>query len=451
MEAVLESLRLGLVYLWKALWPILFGVLLTAAIDAFVDQDRLAGLLGGRDPGTTARAGLFGALSSACTFGAVTVAHSLFKKGASAESTFAFSFGATNLVVELGILIYVLMGPAFLAAELVGGVVLIAIMYLIVRSTLPEATFERARERLRAEDEESGGAGFGPEDPSCGYMGDAERTLEHEGTTYRFCSESCREAFRQRTAARGGWKEQLKGLGGWYRVASNFFNTLDRIYASVLGGFLAAGFIVGLVPQSVWRTLFVEPTTLLGVTENALMGVAAAVLSFIGSIGNVPFAFGLWAGGVSFAGVIACIYGDLITVPVMNLWRKFYGNRAAAYVFGVFFVTMAASAVLMEVLFGALGWIPARPAAGQAAFEVLQLDHTMVLNALALAGVAALWAVRRRGLREGVDEVRDPVCGMKIERRQAAASREHGGETFHFCARACTRSFEREPERYAAA
>ncbi|MFB6368148.1 MAG: permease, partial [Gemmatimonadota bacterium] len=127
------------VYLWKALWPILFGVLLTAGIDAFVDQDRLAGLLGGRDPGTTARAGLFGALSSACTFGAVTVAHSLFKKGASAESTFAFSFGATNLVVELGVLIYVLMGPAFLAAELVGGVVLVAIMYLIVRATLPEA------------------------------------------------------------------------------------------------------------------------------------------------------------------------------------------------------------------------------------------------------------------------------------------------------------------------
>jgi uncharacterized membrane protein YraQ (UPF0718 family) len=247
-----------------------------------------------------------GAVSSACTFGAVTIAGTLFKKGASAESSFAFSFASTNLVFELGILIYVLLGPAFLAAELLGGVVLIAVMYLLVRLTLPQGTFEAARQRLHEQDF---GAGL--------------------------------EGFKSGTRAAGTWKQQLSTADGWRRVAADYFHTIGRIYKSALWGFLLAGLIVGLVPEAFWTGLFPSADGFLGVTANALLGVLAGVLSFIGSIGNVPFAAALWASGVSFGGVIALIYADLITVPVLDLWRRFLGWKATAYLFAVFFATMA--------------------------------------------------------------------------------------------------------------
>jgi uncharacterized membrane protein YraQ (UPF0718 family) len=273
VQSVIDSLLIGAGFFYKALWPILLGVFITALIETVVNEDRMAEILGGRDLVTTGKASVAGAISSACTFGAVTITGTLFKKGASSESSFAFSFASTNLVFELGILIYVLLGPAFLVAELLGGVVLIAIMYLLVRLTLPETIFEQARARLQDQDL---GAGL--------------------------------ETFKQGTRAHGNWKEQLSSRPGWRRIASNYFHTIGRIYKSMLWGFLLAGFIVGLVPNEFWTALFPASDSLAGVTANATLGVLAGVFSFIGSIGNVPFAAALWVSGVSFAGVIALIY-----------------------------------------------------------------------------------------------------------------------------------------------
>ncbi len=215
MDAILESLEIGASLFYKALWPILLGVLITALVDTFVDQDRMAQILGGEDAKTTGKATVFGAISSACTFGAVTITQTLFKKGASPHSSFAFSFASTNLVFELGILIYVLLGWAFLAAELLGGFVLITIMYALVRLTLPRATFEQARQQLRDE---------------------GSKTKSH--------------------ASAGDWKLELRRRRGWRLVAVNYFQTMGRIWRSVVFGFLLAGFVVGLIPSSIWAGLF---------------------------------------------------------------------------------------------------------------------------------------------------------------------------------------------------
>ncbi|MES1956327.1 permease [Salinisphaera hydrothermalis] len=362
IDAVSDSLLIGLGLFYKALWPILFGVLLTALIETLIDQDRLADILGGRDVLTAGKASAIGVASSACTFGAVSITQTLFKKGASAESSFAFSFASTNLVFELGILIYVLLGWQFLGAELLGGFLLIAIVYALVRLTLPRELFAQARTRLRDR--------F-PEDPPP-------------------------VRFTRGVAAPMGWKEQLTSREGWQRIARNYFHTLGKIYKSALFGFFISGFIVALVPHAFWSTLFMKPAGPAGITENAVLGVLAGVFSFIGSIGNVPFAAALWTSGVSFAGVIACIYADLITVPIMNLWQKFFGWKAAAYIFVVFFVTMVASAVAMEYLFDTLGWIPPRLSSqGLMSFLQVKLDFTLVMTALALAGTAALYVLIR--------------------------------------------------------
>lgn len=366
-DAILKALNLGANLLYKALWPILFGVLLTAIIDTFINKEKVARLLGGRDISATAKASFFGALSSACTYGAVSIAHSLFKKGASAESTFAFSFGSTNLVFELGILIYILLGPAFLGAELLGGLVLITIMYLLVHFTLPEKTFNKVREQKQKAQPEN-------------------------------------QASLSNQQKRGDWIQQLKGIEGWYRISENFFSTIMHIYKSVIGGFLIAGFIMVFVPSSFWNALFWNPVGFWSIAENAAMGVVAGVASFIASIGNVPFAAALWFGGVSFSGVIACIYSDLITIPVLSLWRKFYGWKIMWYVFVVFFFTMALSGLLMEYLFRAFNWIPVRPASVQIISYNFELNFSTIMTFIMLAVTSGFYYIKQFGKKRKSEE-----------------------------------------------
>lgn len=363
LDAVIHSLLVGLGLLYRALWPILFGVFLTALIETLVDQDWMAKQLGGRGLLSVGKASLAGAASSACTYGAVSITQSLFKKGASSEASFAFAFASTNLVFELGILIYILLGWQFLVAELLGGVALIAIMYILVRLTLPKSVFEEAKQQLQKSQ---------PEDPGP-------------------------VKFTRSVSSRGNWRRQLTTMDGWSRIARNYFHTLERIYKSVLFGFLIAGFIVELVPTAVWRTLFLPAHGFPGIAENAAAGVAAGVLSFIGSIGNVPFAASLWVSGVSFGGVIACIYADLITVPVVALWRRFFGWKGALYVFVIFYLTMFISAVMMEYVFTLIGWVPPRLTAGSlGAFVRLRPDSTLLFTLISALGTGILYGFKRR-------------------------------------------------------
>jgi uncharacterized membrane protein YraQ (UPF0718 family) len=453
-ERVLRSLEVGLSFFYEALWPILLGVLITAAIETFVNKDRMAGILGGSDIATTAKASGFGALSSACTFGAVTITQTLFKKGASKESTLAFSFASTNLVFELGILIYILLGPAFLVAELAGGFLLISIMYLLVRAFVPDEVFEDARRRMRGQEQE-GDDEIRTEDPFCGYTGRPDLTYRHEGTTYRFHSPACLEGFKQQVAAHGDLKDQVRGVGGWYRVAVNYFNTMSKIYRTVIYGFLLAGFIVGLVPTSFWSALFPDADGPLGVTVNAVMGVTAGVFSFIGSIGNVPFAAALWVSGVSFGGVVALIYADLITVPVLQLWASFFGRKVMWIIFGTFFVTMAVSAIIMEYAFSVLGLIPERPDAAEIIRLDIGLDPKLIITVFMLALTAGLYLVmrreRRRAERSEGEEVRDPVCGVLVDAADATESRRLDGHAVHFNSRFCAKAFDRDPQRFVDA
>jgi YHS domain-containing protein len=218
------------------------------------------------------------------------------------------------------------------------------------------------------------------------------------------------------------------------------------IWKDVVAGFLISGFVIVFVPQSVWNALFLGGESAWAAAENAVMGVAVAVISFVGSIGNVPFAVALWSGGVSFAGVIAFIYSDLITVPVLNVYRKYYGWRVMLYILAVFFVTMAASGFLMEQLFAALEIVP-EVASGQSATEqeYFAVDYTLWLNLVALALSGFLYWIYRR-VSGPVSPYRDPVCGMWVDDDEHATT--VGGEAVRFCSDHCQKRFESNPERY---
>ncbi|MFC7139929.1 permease [Halosimplex aquaticum] len=438
-----EALRIGFGFLWTAAWAIIMGLVITSLVQVYVSKERMAAVLGEGGLRGITKATLFGAASSGCSFGAVAIGKGLFKKGAHVVNFLAFMFASTNLIVELGLMILILLGWEFLVAELLGGVILIAVMAVIVHLTLPENLFDRVREELNERDHEHGVS----EDPTCGMEGKDEYSIVTDGgETLKFCSEGCMETYRQEAASTGGWRDELLSWGGWYKVGNQYRKEWSMLYKDVIAGFLISGFVIVFVPQWVWNTLFLQGDSLLVSAENAVMGVAIAVLSFVGSMGNVPFAVALWGGGVSFAGVIAFVYADLITVPVLNVYRKYYGWKVMAYILGVFFVTMAFTGFLMEQLFDALGIVP-NLAGGQTATEqtYFELNYTFYLNLIAFVLSGFLLYVYRRGLG-APGQYRDPVCGMRTG--DDGPSVTHGGETYHFCSKACKRRFEESPGEF---
>jgi len=444
IEGVFESLRIGVGFLWTAAWAIIMGLTITSLVQVYVSKERMAQVLGDGDLSGLTKATAFGAASSGCSFGAVAIGKGLFKKGAHVVNFLAFMFASTNLIVELGLMILLLLGWEFLVAELLGGLILIAVMAVIVHLTLPENLFDEVRETLNERDRKSGVT----EDPTCGMEGKDEYSLTTDGgETLKFCSEGCMETYLQETSSGGGWREELLSWGGWYKVGNQYRKEWSMIWKDVIAGFLISGFVIVFVPQWVWNTLFIQGDGLLVTAENAIMGVAIAVLSFVGSMGNVPFAVALWGGGISFAGVIAFVYADLITIPVLNVYRKYYGWKVMLYILGVFFVTMAFTGFLMELLFDALNIVPDL-AGGETATEqtYFELNYTFYLNLVAFALSGVLLYVYRRGLG-APGQYRDPVCGMRID--DSGPSSTHDGETYYFCSKTCKRSFEKHPSEFA--
>lgn len=442
---VLEALRIGTGFLWTAAWAIIMGLVITSWVQVYVSKERMGKLLGTESLSSLTKATEFGAASSGCSFGAAAIAKGLFRKGAHPMNTLAFMFASTNLIVELGLMILILLGWEFLVAELLGGLILILVMGIIIHFTLPEEMFERARDELNARDSEEGIE----TDPTCGMEGSEEFTLVTDGgETLEFCSQGCMETYEQKLAGQGDWRTELTSWGGWYKLGNQYRKEWSMLYKDVIAGFLISGFVIVFVPQSVWNTLFLQGDGTFFSAENAVMGVAIAVISFVGSIGNVPFAVALWSGGVSFAGVIAFVYADLITIPVLNVYRKYYGWHVMLYIFGVFFVTMAFTGFLMEELFDLFGIIP-NLAGGETATEqtYFELNYTFVLNVIAFALSGFLYYVYRKGLG-APSQIRDPVCGMRVE--PDGISVTHDDETFYFCSETCKRAFEQEPDRYQA-
>ena len=444
IDAVLEALRIGFGFLWTAAWAIIMGLVITSLVQVYVSKERMAAVLGSGDVGSLVKATLFGAASSGCSFGAVAIGKGLFKKGAHVVNFLAFMFASTNLIVELGLMIVILLGWAFLAAELIGGLVLIAVMAVLVHLTLPDALFDEVREALASRDAQEGSS----EDPTCGMEGKDEFSLTTEdGETLTFCSEGCLETYRQRAGSSGQWQEELRSWGGWYKLGNQFRKEWSMIWKDVIGGFLISGFVIVFVPQWVWKALFLQGDGLLVTAENAVMGVAIAVISFVGSMGNVPFAVALWSGGIGFAGVIAFVYADLITIPVLNVYRKYYGWKVMLYILAVFFVTMAFTGFAMELLFDALGIVP-NLAGGQTATEqtYFAVNYTFYLNLIAVSIAGFLLYVYRRGLG-APGRFRDPVCGMRVGEDSLQAT--HEGTQYYFCSGTCKHAFEEDPLAFA--
>lgn len=356
LTAIADGARTALGFFWKSGWAFVLGYFISAMIQAFVPKARLTRHMGDPGAGSISLATIFGAISSSCSFAALSAARALVLKGAHFVAAVAFMFASTNLVIELGILIFIFLGWQFVAAEIVGGIVMIVISAALIRLTYPEAWMEAARERV----EEAAGGGEDDFD----------------------------------------WKERITSPEGWRMVGDNFVGEWKMVWEEILIGFTVAGFVAVLVPASVWGGIFLLdlqgtiPQWLI-VVENALVAPFVAAATFIGSMGNIPLATVLNANGVLFAGIMGFIYSDLIVPPLMAVNAKYYGWRVALYIAGVMYVSMVSTALVLHVSFAALG---ITPESQRVVEEVTRfaIDYTFWLNvAMAFLAGWLVWLHRR--------------------------------------------------------
>ena len=353
-----DALRLAFDMFWAVLWPLALGFLLSACVEAFVPKQAIGRLLGRNDVRSASLATLFGAASSSCSYAAVAIARTLFRKGSTLPNAIIFEFASTNLVFELGLALLILLGWQFVAAEFAGGVVMVVLLALIFRVTLTRGLSDGARIQ-------------------------ADRGIpgKMEG-----------HATMDMTVADGPLLQRLVSQQALTSVSHYFFMNVYGLWWDLLLGFLIAGAIGAWVPTAVWSHLFFGGGGFLPALSSALIGPLIALLSYVCSVGNVPLAAVLWRNGIGFGGAIAFIFGDLIILPIINIYRKYYGGHVAAYLLVVSYLTMVVAGLGVGALFSALGWVPSQR--NVTAFSTsVSFDPTTYLDIVMLA-VIALLAVR---------------------------------------------------------
>jgi uncharacterized protein len=386
IRAVLHALSITGSMTWEITWALILGFMLSAMVQALVRKSTITRLLGNDRPRTLALAAGFGAASSSCSYAAVALARSLFRKGASFTAAMAFEIASTNLVIEFGVILAVLMGWQFTLAEFTGGPIMIVVVAVLFRLLLRERLLREARVQ-------------------------ADRGIAGSMEGHAAMDMSVRRPGPSRLFSRDGYTA----------VAHVFVMEWASIIRDLVIGLLAAGAIAAWVPDSFWRTFFIAGHPLAAKVWGPLIGPFVAIISFVCSIGNIPLAVVLWKGGISFGGVIAFIFADLIIAPILNIYRKYYGARMALFLLGTFYAAMAAAGYVVELVFGGLGLIP-DPARAKIPDQGVSWDYTSWLNIVFLILAAGLIV---RFVRTGGVAMLRMMGGSPQDHMDAHASHSH--------------------------
>jgi hypothetical protein len=378
---------------WITWWALVVGFAIAGGVEAWTSDEQVADLLSGHGLREIGYGSLFGFVSSSCSYSAIATAKNLFKKGGSAAATLgAFMFASTNLVVEIGIVIYILLGWQFLAADVVGGFVLIGLMAFGFVHLTPDDLVERARRNVRDEGSPT------VQDPVCGMEVDPEEadySTEHDGRTYYFCSQSCEDSFDP-GEANTTVRERATSLSGWKALADKQWSEWGMLWDEIAIGFVFAGLVAGFVPETVWTSVFSGPTFGLPVYVlwTAVVGAAIGVATFVCSVGNVPFGAVLYANGLPFGSVLSYIYADLVVPPIVDAYREYYGTTFAAVLSGMIFTSAVLTGVVVHFLFLGAGLVP-DPSSVQVAEVQIEMNYKTVLNALATVFFLFLYWLHR--------------------------------------------------------
>ena len=367
-------------------WALVIGFAISGAIQAFTSRDKALASLGNHKPATVAKASLLGAISSSCSYAASAIAKSLVEKGADFTTAMVFMFASTNLVFELGLVMWTLLGWQFALAEFIGGFIMIALLAL----TLPKLKTPRKIRLLQM----------------------AEETKPAKKSS-------------------------------WHDAAGFTVGDLTMVRTELVIGFLVAGLADTLIPISWWHHLFLSGHGLLSTLENVILGPFIAFISFVCSVGNVPLGAALWNSGISFGGTISFIFADLVALPLVLIYRKFYGTRLTVKLVALFWATMSIAGFVTEKIFSLFHLLPAKRALVMHQSK-LGNNFTSWMNLLALlVGIAIFYLYVTREKGEDSPYAQDPICGMQVEKSNAAAVYEHDGVMYYFCAPGCLESFKK--------
>ncbi len=429
IDAVFRALQASFFMLWEVLWPLALGFLLSATVQSVVSKRAVAGALGRADLKGFALACGFGAASSSCSYAAVAVARALFRRGANFVNAIIFEFASTNLVFELGLILLILLGWQFLAAEFAGGLLMAVILWIVFKLSIRPRMVEAARRQAER-----------------GIVGS---NMEGHGEMDMSITE-------------GPFLRRLVSARAFTAISHFFYMDIYSLYIDLGLGFLIAGALAAWVPDGFWRVLFFTGNPTVNEFWGPLIGPFISMISFVCSVGNVPLAAVLWNGGISFGGVISFIFADLIILPILNIYRKYYGGRMSLYLLVASYVSMALAGFLIGGAFQLLGLAPAhqrvtvfetRPSWSYTTFLDLGFLALMALLAwrfLTTGGPDMLRAMSAPP-HEHEQPVHDPVCGMAVDPATSSEQAEYGGVVYHFCSAGCRSAFARDPEHYARA
>ena len=412
-----RSLREGFFMFWETLWALVLGFSLSGAVQAFVSKEQMQAKLGNHRAAATGRAAGYGMVSSSCSYAASAMSKSLFAKGADFVSAMVFMIASTNLVIELGIIMLVLLGWQFMAAEFVGGPIMITLLALTGGFVFRKNLIDAARKRV------NGGASG------------------NNGHDHRYPDGGASES-RQDRLDNLALSSKLRSPGAWSDAASYAVADVTMLRRELIIGYGVAGFLAVLVPKHLWNSLFIQGHGFWTAVENAFVGPIIAVLSWVCSIGNVPLAAALWSGGISFGGVIAFIFADLITMPLILVYSKFYGPKMTLRIVVFFYFLMSMAGLTTEGIFRLFNAVPTTRSltVRSAHFD---WDYTTFLNIVFVAVGAAVWWLARNKSRFGGGDgyAIDPICGMQVRTADAPASTVFEGRTIYFCADRCRTRF----------
>jgi hypothetical protein len=355
MNTVLRALSMAFAMGWQILWPLILGFALSAVVQAVVSHREMARLLPDDRPRTIVKALALGAASSSCSYAAVAIARSLFRKGADFTAAMAFEMASTNLVVELAIIMLVFLGWQFTLAEFIGAPIMVGLLVVLFRRFLGRELLEEAKAQ-------------------------ADRGIAGRMEGHAEMDMSITEG--------GSLWQRITSEQGFTAISHYFVTDWASVWMDIAGGLLISGALAAWVPAEFWQLFFGVDHPLLARLWGPIVGPLVAVISFVCSVGNIPLAAVLWNGGISFGGVIAFILADLIILPILNIYRKYYGWKMAGFLFVTFYAAMAGAALIVELIFDALGLVPAQRNA-RVVDAAITWDYTTWLNIafLILAGL----------------------------------------------------------------
>jgi uncharacterized membrane protein YraQ (UPF0718 family)/YHS domain-containing protein len=409
MPKITNGILEGWWMFYETFWALIFGFALSGIVQALVTRKQMSAIMGDHRSSTVARASFFGMVSSSCSYAASALAHSLYKKGADFTASMVFMFASTNLVIELGIVLWLLLGWQFALAEFVGGAVMILLLKLFLPLILTKEESKLSEFQI--------------------HVTGVDRAAGSEDETSDM-TEASSQSWRAKVSASAGFT-----IGDF---------TMLRVELVV--GFIVAGLATTIVPLTFWKALFLTGHGLWSAIENVLIGPFIALISFVCSVGNVPLAAALWKSGITFGGVIAFIFADLISFPLVMIYRKYYGKRLALKMLFVFWATMSLSGLVTEGVFRLIHQIPSHKVTMMNG-KHFGWNTTTYLNALALATAGVIFYFYKNPLKNQIsDFAQDPICGMQVRKSDAPTRYKYLGETLYFCMEGCKEAFIKQAQ-----